>query len=76
MIKYDPNERTAAHQTLQHPYFQELWQVTSNHFSLSQKVRGALCPCFKWHEIEFVSSASPCLINHEHNSVNYVNSSH
>ncbi|NXV86379.1 MOK kinase, partial [Calonectris borealis] len=26
MIKYDPDERTAAHQALQHPYFQELWQ--------------------------------------------------
>ncbi|NXK50325.1 MOK kinase, partial [Chauna torquata] len=30
MIKYDPDERTAAHQALHHPYFQELWQVTSN----------------------------------------------
>ncbi|NXV26332.1 MOK kinase, partial [Rissa tridactyla] len=28
MIKYDPDERIAAHQALQHPYFQELWQVT------------------------------------------------
>ncbi|NXT34795.1 MOK kinase, partial [Pelecanoides urinatrix] len=26
MIKYDPDERIAAHQALQHPYFQELWQ--------------------------------------------------
>ncbi|KAM9557293.1 LOW QUALITY PROTEIN: MAPK/MAK/MRK overlapping kinase [Guaruba guarouba] len=34
MIKYDPAERIAAHQALQHPYFQELWQVTSNHFNL------------------------------------------
>ncbi|KAM4667352.1 MAPK/MAK/MRK overlapping kinase [Amazona ochrocephala] len=34
MIKYDPDERIAAHQALQHPYFQELWQVTSNHFNL------------------------------------------
>lgn len=34
MIKYDPDERIAAHQALQHPYFQEFWQVTSNHFSL------------------------------------------
>ncbi|KFW07611.1 MAPK/MAK/MRK overlapping kinase, partial [Fulmarus glacialis] len=33
MIKYDPDERIAAHQALQHPYFQELWQVTSNHFT-------------------------------------------
>ncbi|NXA46225.1 MOK kinase, partial [Nothocercus julius] len=29
MIKYDPDERIAAHQALQHPYFQELWQVIS-----------------------------------------------
>ncbi|EOB00415.1 MAPK/MAK/MRK overlapping kinase, partial [Anas platyrhynchos] len=34
MIKYDPDERIAAHQALQHPYFQEFWQVTSNHFNL------------------------------------------
>ncbi|KAM6335821.1 LOW QUALITY PROTEIN: MAPK/MAK/MRK overlapping kinase [Podargus strigoides] len=27
MIKYDPDERIAAHQALQHPYFQELWKV-------------------------------------------------
>lgn len=75
MMKYDPNERTAAHQTLQHPSFQELWQVTWNHFSFedwSQKVRGVLCPCFKWREIKFVSSASPCLVNREHNSVKVV----
>ncbi|NWZ29324.1 MOK kinase, partial [Asarcornis scutulata] len=26
MIKYDPDERIAAHQALQHPYFQEFWQ--------------------------------------------------
>ncbi|KAK4821743.1 hypothetical protein QYF61_000785, partial [Mycteria americana] len=26
MIKYDPDERIAAHQALQHPYFRELWQ--------------------------------------------------
>lgn len=25
MIKYDPDERIAAHQALQHPYFQEFW---------------------------------------------------
>ncbi|NXH65513.1 MOK kinase, partial [Hydrobates tethys] len=36
MIKYDPDERIAAHQALQHPYFQELWQVTSNHFTDTQ----------------------------------------
>lgn len=75
MIKYDPNERTAAHQTLQHPHCQELRQVTSTHFSFedqSQKVRGMLCPCFKWCEIKFVSSASPCSVNREHNSVNVV----
>uniref|UniRef100_A0A8C9F058 Uncharacterized protein n=1 Tax=Pavo cristatus TaxID=9049 RepID=A0A8C9F058_PAVCR len=36
MIKYDPDERIAAHQALQHPYFQELWQVTSNHFNLER----------------------------------------
>ncbi|KFR12561.1 MAPK/MAK/MRK overlapping kinase, partial [Opisthocomus hoazin] len=30
MIKYDHDERIAAHQALQHPYFQELWQVNSN----------------------------------------------
>ncbi|NXJ65858.1 MOK kinase, partial [Rostratula benghalensis] len=28
MIKYDPDERIAAHQALQHPYFQELWQYS------------------------------------------------
>ncbi|XP_068253486.1 MAPK/MAK/MRK overlapping kinase [Nyctibius grandis] len=34
MIKYDPDERISACQALQHPYFQEFWQVTSNHFNL------------------------------------------
>ncbi|NXN32383.1 MOK kinase, partial [Nycticryphes semicollaris] len=28
MIRYDPDERIAAHQALQHPYFQELWQYS------------------------------------------------
>ncbi|NXT54929.1 MOK kinase, partial [Pluvianellus socialis] len=28
MLKYDPDERIAAHQALQHPYFQELWQYS------------------------------------------------
>lgn len=43
MIKYDPDERIAAHQALQHLYFQELWQVTSNYFSLETKIK-------KWGE--------------------------
>ncbi|OXB56877.1 hypothetical protein ASZ78_007250, partial [Callipepla squamata] len=33
MIQYDPDERIAACHALQHPYFQELWQVTSDHFN-------------------------------------------
>ncbi|KFZ46044.1 MAPK/MAK/MRK overlapping kinase, partial [Antrostomus carolinensis] len=36
MIKYDPDERIAAHQALQHLYFQELWQVISNYFTDTQ----------------------------------------
>lgn len=34
MITYDPDKRIAAHQALQHPYFQDVWQVTSNPFNL------------------------------------------
>lgn len=75
MLKYYPSERTAAHQALQHPYFQEFQQVTSNHFNFedsNQKVGGMLCPCFKWSKIKFVSSASPWLVSNEHNSVSVV----
>ncbi|KFQ24670.1 MAPK/MAK/MRK overlapping kinase, partial [Mesitornis unicolor] len=36
MIEYDPDERIAAHQALQHPYFHELRQVTSNPFTERQ----------------------------------------
>ncbi|NWX82934.1 MOK kinase, partial [Nothoprocta pentlandii] len=47
MIKYDPDERIAAHQALQHPYFQELWQVISILKIKIKKWRGSHCrpPC-------------------------------
>ncbi|NWY62376.1 MOK kinase, partial [Chionis minor] len=49
MLKYDPDERIAAHQALQHPYFQELWQVTSNHFNLKTKIKKWRERCEKQH---------------------------
>ncbi|NXV16100.1 MOK kinase, partial [Cepphus grylle] len=40
MIKYDPDERIAAHQALQHPYFQELWQKEiESYFFLKYSLR-------------------------------------
>uniref|UniRef100_G1NKX4 MAPK/MAK/MRK overlapping kinase n=1 Tax=Meleagris gallopavo TaxID=9103 RepID=G1NKX4_MELGA len=39
MIKYDPDERIAAHQALQHPYFQELWADDTQALATHKKVR-------------------------------------
>ncbi|XP_010213542.1 PREDICTED: MAPK/MAK/MRK overlapping kinase [Tinamus guttatus] len=39
MIKYDPDERIAAHQALQHPYFQELWAADKPALAMHKKVR-------------------------------------
>ncbi|XP_025935364.1 MAPK/MAK/MRK overlapping kinase [Apteryx rowi] len=39
MIKYDPDERIAAHQALQHPYFQELWAADKQALAMHKKVR-------------------------------------
>ncbi|XP_031448836.1 MAPK/MAK/MRK overlapping kinase isoform X2 [Phasianus colchicus] len=37
MIKYDPDERIAAHQALQHPYFQELWAADTQALATHKK---------------------------------------
>ncbi|KAM7109347.1 LOW QUALITY PROTEIN: MAPK/MAK/MRK overlapping kinase [Ciconia maguari] len=39
MIKYDPDERIAAHQALQHPYFQELWAADTQALAMHKKIR-------------------------------------
>ncbi|XP_009889391.1 PREDICTED: MAPK/MAK/MRK overlapping kinase [Charadrius vociferus] len=39
MIKYDPDERIAAHQALQHPYFQELWAADTQALAMHKKLR-------------------------------------
>ncbi|XP_064316871.1 MAPK/MAK/MRK overlapping kinase isoform X6 [Phalacrocorax carbo] len=39
MIKYDPDERIAAHQALQHPYFQELWAADPQLMAVHKKLR-------------------------------------
>ncbi|XP_015720936.2 MAPK/MAK/MRK overlapping kinase [Coturnix japonica] len=39
MIKYDPDERIAAHQALQHPYFQELWAADKQALAAQKKVK-------------------------------------
>ncbi|XP_063189094.1 MAPK/MAK/MRK overlapping kinase isoform X2 [Chroicocephalus ridibundus] len=39
MIKYDPDERIAAHQALQHPYFQELWAADTQALATHKKFR-------------------------------------
>ncbi|XP_051476275.1 MAPK/MAK/MRK overlapping kinase isoform X1 [Apus apus] len=39
MLKYDPDERIAAHQALQHPYFQELWGADAQPLALHKKLR-------------------------------------
>ncbi|KAM9290103.1 LOW QUALITY PROTEIN: MAPK/MAK/MRK overlapping kinase [Cariama cristata] len=39
MIKYDPDERIAAHQALQHPYFQELWAADTQALAKHKKLR-------------------------------------
>uniref|UniRef100_A0A8B9C1X9 MAPK/MAK/MRK overlapping kinase n=1 Tax=Anser brachyrhynchus TaxID=132585 RepID=A0A8B9C1X9_9AVES len=66
MIKYDPDERIAAHQALQHPYFQEFWQVTSNHFSLEdytqEKTKQHRPPCGELPILNLsgVAKLTPC----------------
>ncbi|KAM6311333.1 LOW QUALITY PROTEIN: MAPK/MAK/MRK overlapping kinase [Aegotheles albertisi] len=40
MIKYDPDERTAAHEALQHPYFQELWEADTQALAMHKKLLG------------------------------------
>ncbi|XP_071601667.1 MAPK/MAK/MRK overlapping kinase isoform X5 [Heliangelus exortis] len=39
MIMYDPDERIAAHQALQHPYFQELWQANTQPLAMHKTPR-------------------------------------
>ncbi|KAM6204211.1 LOW QUALITY PROTEIN: MAPK/MAK/MRK overlapping kinase [Sarcoramphus papa] len=39
MINYDPDERIAAHQALQHPYFQELWAADTQALAMHKKLR-------------------------------------
>ncbi|KFP05637.1 MAPK/MAK/MRK overlapping kinase, partial [Calypte anna] len=39
MITYDPDERIAAHQALQHPYFQELWQANTQPLAMHKNPR-------------------------------------
>ncbi|KAM6359452.1 MAPK/MAK/MRK overlapping kinase isoform 7-T7 [Alca torda] len=39
MIKYDPDERIAAHQALQHPYFQELWAADTQALATHKKFK-------------------------------------
>ncbi|XP_021256915.1 MAPK/MAK/MRK overlapping kinase isoform X5 [Numida meleagris] len=39
MIKYDPDERIAAHQALQHPYLQKLWAADTQALATHKKVR-------------------------------------
>ncbi|KFV00864.1 MAPK/MAK/MRK overlapping kinase, partial [Pterocles gutturalis] len=39
MIKYDPDERIAAHQALQHPYFQELREADTQALAMHKKLR-------------------------------------
>ncbi|NXY73465.1 MOK kinase, partial [Glareola pratincola] len=43
MIKYDPDERIAAHQALQHPYFQELRQYSLRKVQEKTKQHGPSC---------------------------------
>ncbi|XP_021148153.2 MAPK/MAK/MRK overlapping kinase isoform X1 [Columba livia] len=39
MITYDPDERIAAHQALQHPYFQDVWAAGTQDLAKHKKLR-------------------------------------
>nr|XP_021128893.1 MAPK/MAK/MRK overlapping kinase isoform X2 [Anas platyrhynchos] len=71
MIKYDPDERIAAHQALQHPYFQEFWAadtpaLATHRVRLLENTAGQV-PLHSWQisresQKQFARSEGVCLL--------------